>query len=220
MLEIGAAHGIATEEVSRLWGSSIEALEPGTNLCNLAKSSLAGHKNISFQNITFEDFKTDKRYDGIFSATAFHWPLKELKFQKCFNLLKENGLLFVFWNNYSLKDSNVNGKVQNIYKQFHPGEPLQKSITLIQREKIEERKREIEESKLFKLVCHYEISRSLSFSTEKYIGLLKSFSTNNFAQNEIQPFYKNMYNLLESLGGMIEVMIVVNLEIAVKKTIM
>jgi trans-aconitate methyltransferase len=216
LLEIGAGHGIATEEINTYWNPNIIAIEPGEELYKLAKQRLVDFTNIHLVNCTFENYDSSKIFDGIYSATAFHWIDKSIKFKKAYQLLNENGLLFLFWNNYSLKDTHIFNEIQKIYHSFHPHGAGKKDIRIILREKIQARRKEVEESNYFKLLSHDEISHTIIYSANRYVKLLQSFSDNAFPKSEIDTFYEKIHKSVLSYGNKIELEIVVNLEIAKK----
>ena len=118
LLEIGAGQGIATEEIYNRWKANITAIEPGINLYNIMKQKFENNKNISIVNSTFEYFNTDIKYDGIFSATAFHWLDSEIKFNKTHQLLNDNSFLFLYWNNYGISDVELENQFKKIYTKY------------------------------------------------------------------------------------------------------
>lgn len=216
LLEIGAGHGIATEEVNSHWNPKIIALEPGDNLFKKSQQKLIGFPNIKVENYSFEKYNSTLKFDGIYSATAFHWIDQSIKFKKAFQMLNDDGLLFLFWNNYSLKNEQVFQQIQNIYQTFHPSGKGNKDIRILQKDKIQSRRQEVEESKYFNLLSHDVIIHFLIYSADMYVNLLKTFSPNALPKKEIAPFYKNIKEYILSNGDEIELEIVVNLEIAGK----
>lgn len=216
LLEIGAGHGIATEEVNSYWNPNIIAIEPGEKLFELSHQKLSIYPKIQVEKCSFEKFESSIKFDGIYSATAFHWINQSIKYKKAFQLLNDDGLLFLFWNNYSLKNERVFHQIQNIYHNFHPQGRGKKDIRILQKEKIQSRRQEIEESKYFKLLNHDVFIHSMIYTAEMYVKLLQTFSPNSLPKNEIEPFYNKIKEFIFSNGDEIELEIVVNLEIAVK----
>ncbi len=104
------------------------------------------------------------------------------------------------------------------YGTFHPDGSLGADIRLVTMQKIEQRKAEIAGSGLFRLIRHFETINKITFSNERYMKLLRTFSTNNILpQVTINAFYFKMKKLLDSFGESVKPDILVNLEIAGKK---
>lgn len=217
ILEIGSGHGIATGEISHRWQSKIIALEPGENLLTISRQQYKNFSNISFIHSTFEAYETGKRFDGIFSATAFHWPDKEIKYRKTHTLLKDDGLLVLYWNNYTINDEDMFFAIQSVYKDYHPQTAGNKDIRIIQKEKVAERVDELERSHLYNLLIHKEIIHYKTFSSEEYVNLLKSFSDHSIYDAMVMDrFYTHIKKAITEHGGTILIKIIVDLNIAKK----
>lgn len=217
LLEIGAGTGIATKEIADKWHSNITAIEPGNNLREIAQSRLSCYRNISFVAATFEDFTADKmKFDGVFSATAFHWIDPDIKFKKAFKILKDDGLLVAYWNNYGIQDKRLSELIQKLYVKYGM-KTDNKSVQERQNENITKRKNEIEDSGLFHLVKHALFENTIKYDSERYIGLLKTFSDHSKEKiPDIELFFQEISNAIKSNNGSIELNIKVNLEIAQK----
>ena len=96
ILEIGSGTGIATIPFI-VKGFNIQCIEIGENLVNIFKKKISNNPGIKVDVISFEDWIPDKKYDLIFSAQAFHWIDINIKYEKTFSILKENGHLALFW---------------------------------------------------------------------------------------------------------------------------
>ncbi len=213
LLEIGAGHGLATDSISRIWTSKLTLIEPGKNLYRLLKQKYGGLKEITIINDFFENVQFEKNsFDAIFAATSFHWLPAETKFTKSYDLLKNNGLLIVFWNNYSVDDSTQNAEIQKIYQKY-TGNDTEKSIREIQQTKIENRKNEIVNSRLFQLLTHKIIESQTHFSASEYIKLLKTFPDHTSFPN---TFFDEISNYINHQNNALSVRIVLNLDIAQK----
>lgn len=97
LLEIGAGTGLATMPLAKK-GFNIDCVEVEPRMAEILISKLKEQENVS---VTVADFETwdsgNLSYDLIFSAQAFHWIDEKIKYRKCYDLLKENGQLAVFW---------------------------------------------------------------------------------------------------------------------------
>ncbi len=213
LLEIGAGNGIATDKIIEFWQSELILIEPSKNLSRLLKTKYSGHSNIKIINDTFENAALETNYfDAIFAATAFHWLNSETKFIKTHKLLKKDGLLILFWNNYLVNDHEQRTKIQEVYQKY-TGIQLEKTIDEIQMEKIENRKNEIINSQLFQLSAHKMVETVKLFAAEEYIKLLKTFPDHNDFPD---AFFNEISNIIASYENSIQVKITLNLEIAKK----
>ena len=100
LLEVGAGTGQATD----LFLSNeyeMDLIEISDEHVNYLKEKYA-QNNITVHKSYFEEYQTDKKYDLIYSATAFHWVEPEIGYQKTWDMLKDGGTLALFWNYSSL----------------------------------------------------------------------------------------------------------------------
>lgn len=217
ILEIGAGNGIATAEINDNWHPHLYALEPSENLFKLLQKECAKKTNITCIHDTFEQFTTSLRFDGILSATAFHWIQPDVKFMKTASLLTENGVLAVYWNNYFVADDKLFNTIQDIHRRFNPSAGNANDMKLLQRQKIDNRKREIEKNELFSLVHHEEWNYTKILSTNAYIQLLQSFSHNAANVDALDDFYTAIREVVSKNNNTIEIGVIVNLEVGQKK---
>ena len=214
ILEIGAGNGIASQEINNKWLSKMVLIEPGENLCKLLNNKFKNNKNISVENTTFEKYQNEYKFDAIFSATAFHWLDLTKKYIKSYDMLKDDGLLIVFWNNYGIENKEMENEIQKVYTKYGKGIKDEKSTYEKQIEKIESRKMEIEESNLFEIMDHKIIKDIKEYTMENYMKLLKTFSDHLEMKD---GFFEEMKEIIKNHGNKIEVRILINLEIAKKK---
>jgi SAM-dependent methyltransferase len=217
ILEVGAGSGIATKEIADRWHPGIVALEPGCNLRMLAAANLRNYDNVEILGTTFEDYKNDSlQFDALFSATAFHWIDPEVKYKKAFELLKDDGLLILYWNNYGIYNEMLAKTIEELYRK-QGMKSDDKTVQERQTENIARRKKEIEDSGLFHIIRHNIFRNEIPYSTKRYQDLLKTFSdhSRNKAPN-IDAFFNEVGRVIDENNGIIDVDIKVNLEIAVK----
>ena len=216
LLEIGAGQGIATKEIYDRWLSNITAIEPGKNLYNLMIHKFKNNSQISIVNSTFEEFASDKKYDGIFSATAFHWIDSKIKFEKTYELLNNDSFLILYWNNYGINNAELEDQIKKIYTKYGFPES-NKSSDEIRNDKILQRKNEVIQSSLFDLIEHTEINNTIEYSSDSYIKLLRTFPDHSKDKiPNIEFMYKDIESILLGCNMKIDVKVIVNLEIAKK----
>jgi phospholipid N-methyltransferase len=213
ILEIGAGNGAASEEIYSKWLSKLVLIEPGTNLCKILSEKFNGNKKIAIENITFEKYQNKILFDAVFSATAFHWIDSEIKYKKSYGLLKEDGLLILYWNNYGVENNNLSGKIQNTYTKYGGGISDGKSVYEKQMETIEKRRNEIEESKYFRVIEHKITVNIIEYDVDGYIKLLKTFPDHTKMG---RGFFEEIRETILDDGGKIDVRRLTNLEVGKK----
>ncbi len=98
LLEIGPGTGQATIKFAER-GYNIHCVEMGENLAAILKQNTKDY-NVSVDVSAFETWEpnTPIKTSFIFSATAFHWIDRSIKYKKCYDLLDDNGFLVLLWN--------------------------------------------------------------------------------------------------------------------------
>lgn len=93
LLEVGAGTGKATLPLARR-GYRITCLEPGQYMSAVAASKLGPGDSVRFVPVTFEDWEPGgRRYDLVYSATAWHWVDPAVRYRKAAAVLKPGGAL-------------------------------------------------------------------------------------------------------------------------------
>jgi len=216
ILEIGCGTGIATKEIADFLQSKITAVEPGENLLAIARKRLGHYSNINFVNTKFEDFNTEELFDGIFSATAFHWIDPDIKYRRAYSLLKNDGLLVLYWNNFRIKDEILQNNVEKIYNSYGM-KVYDKPVIEIQKDKIKQRMDEIKNSGFFRIKDHRLLYNVFEYNSDTYIKLLQTFSDHSKAKlPEIDKLFHEIKQLIVRNNNKVEVSVIVNLEIAEK----
>ena len=214
ILEIGAGNGIASQEIYNNWQSNMVLLEPGGKLYELLYRRFKNNKDIEVRNEYFEQYESTYLFDGIISATAFHWLDPSVKYKKSYNFLKDNGLLIIYWNNYGIENREIEKNIQKVYNKYGNGINDGKSTYERQMEKIESRKTEILDSNLFCIIEHKIIKNVLEYTSKNYINLLKTFPDHLKME---KGFFEEIKEIIKNDGNKIKVRIFINLEIAKKK---
>ena len=216
ILELGAGTGIATRQMAELWHPHITAVEPGEHLIEEARKKLAGYDDITFYTTTFESYDPrNVRFDAVVSATSFHWLDSDTKYRKSSELLRDGGVLIVFWNYYGRDESALSGTIDRLYKKYgmsQPGTDMHK----LQQKKMENRSREIQENGYFDIIKEDFFTSRSTYTAARYISLLKTFSDHSRVPH-IHSFYNEVSASIENCGGTIDVCITTQLEIAEKK---
>ncbi len=217
ILEIGAGDGKATWEMYQRWNSQVTALEPGFTLYGLLCKKFMEIETVKIVNTTFEDFIAEEQFDCVIAASAFHWVSKEISYRKAAHILKKKGLIALFWNNFSRNDNSIFDEIQEVYRLYYPEDVYEQDIRKTQAKKTDERRKELESSRFFRLISHREYAHSKTYTAKEYVELLNTFSDNSTKDTEsLLAFYKEIENLIKENGDRLELPIHVNLEIGEK----
>ncbi|MDH2902856.1 MAG: class I SAM-dependent methyltransferase [Actinomycetota bacterium] len=97
ILEVGCGPGVATEEmISRGW--SVLGVDPGEQLARVAREKF-GEERFAVEVSTFEDWRAHgRRFDVVFSASAFHWVAPEIRWTKAAAVLADGGFIALAGN--------------------------------------------------------------------------------------------------------------------------
>ena len=122
ILEVGAGTGQTTDYYAQR-GYDITALEIGEQQVDYLNKKYKGCENVKVLCRAFEDYRSDKGYDLIFSATAFHWIKPKRRYQNSYELLKSNGTLAVYWATSLNRtvNSDIHRGIQNVCEKCVPG---------------------------------------------------------------------------------------------------
>jgi SAM-dependent methyltransferase len=93
VLEVGSGTGKLTELLVERQ-LVVDAVEPGRNMIAAARKRVGDAAAVTFHVGRFEDVELPKHaFDGLFSATAFHWVDPKIGWAKAASHLKPDGLL-------------------------------------------------------------------------------------------------------------------------------
>lgn len=183
LLEIGAGTGKATLQFAEK-GFAIHAIELGEDMAEILKDKCNHYPNVSVEVAPFEEWNCpgDWKYDMIYSAQAFHWVDKNVKYKKCHELLTDKGYLVLFWynpcNDKLPATQEIDEKVARIVEKYvanyfvDKGLPERYAHSGIAKE--DERAAEVEASGLFKVVEKIEYTHETRNNGSQYLKVLKS----------------------------------------------
>ena len=113
-LEIGAGTGKATRPFA-VRGIEITALEPDADMAKVLARATHGLP-VRPVVTTFEDFRTESRYDLAYAAAAWHWTKPDTRWAQAVQVLIPGGVLALFGAPAELKDSDLFAAVDEIEK--------------------------------------------------------------------------------------------------------
>lgn len=183
LLEIGAGPGKATMQFASR-GFGVHAIEIGEEMAKILKDKCVSYPKVSVDIVSFEEwnYPVNQRYDMIYSAQAFHWIDKNIKYKKCYELLKSNGYLILFWynacNDKLTKTNELEEKIEAIVEKYTSNYNLNnrktKRLTPSGASSENERKAEIEASGLFEIIEEIEYVQEIRNNAKQYLMAIKS----------------------------------------------
>jgi SAM-dependent methyltransferase len=219
ILEIGAGPGQATAcFVKNQY--DLTALEISDKQVQFLKGKFSHCPLFHCECSTFEDYICDpETYDVVFSATAFHWIQPEVGYPKAFNLLKDDGVVAVFWHMASIVEPQTEmlKQIREIYRSFAP--ELDDYVSLDEAESLHQlRISQIQTQQLF----HDPITKIYrwddEYSTERYLKLMNSYSDfHSIGVGNQKAILKHVADYIGNNGGKIVIPQEVRLYMA-KKT--
>lgn len=211
ILEIGCGTGQATQLFAAR-GYAMLCLELGANLAVLAAKNCRQYHNVTIQNTSFEEWVVQEKFDLVISAQAFDWIPPEIGFSKAFESLKDSGFIALFRNDISDTDTEVSRALDEVHQNIVPHLAEQRKEGWDSVAKKTEN--HINASEFFKEAITRHYLWSEQYSPEKYINLIKTYSTFHTLDREMQHnLLSDIREVVEYYGG-IEVQYVATLSIA------
>lgn len=232
LLEIGAGTGKATIQFANK-GYHIHAVEIGEDMAVILREKCSVYTNVTIDVAAFEEWtcREDLKYDMIYSAQSFHWINKEIKYRKCYELLKDNGYLVLFWYQPTGRKTQemveIDEQVNNVVKKFinkntsNQEKPDRLVHTGVSNN--EDRKKEINESGLFCIISEMEYSYQVRNNPDQYMKAMKSVPSFASVLDGLDPdVVKKMDSEIEEIinkhGGYAEEEFLYSLFVAQKST--
>jgi SAM-dependent methyltransferase len=220
ILEIGAGPGQATGYFVQN-GYDVTALEISEAQTAYLEQKFAAYPNLRCVCSVFEDFVAeDESFDLVFSATAFHWIDPLVGYPKAFRLLKDRGVLAVFWHMASVIEPQTereNG-IREIYRKHAP--ELDDYCTEAQANDMHQKRLQLSQTQnLFGEPVFQEYRWVDSYSTERYCKLMNSYSDFHSISSEQQTaILEEAATYLNQHGGTIEIPQLVQLYLSKKES--
>lgn len=183
-IEVGIGTGQATRPFLDK-GYDVTAIELGENLANYVSNKFKSYPRFHVHCGLFEEYSSNQQVDILYSATAFHWIDDKIGYPKAKWLLRQNGVLALFWNRpfVSKHDDPLHNKIQEIYAKFYPGitRPME-----VETSKYQQRV-QLMESYNFMDVQFYLFHNQRTVDANSYIALL-----NTYSDHQIMEFSKKV----------------------------
>lgn len=215
ILEIGAGTGKATVQFAKK-GFAINAIELGEDMAAILKDKCTSYPKVSVDIASFEQWQVDndEKFDVIYSAQAFHWLDKNIKYKKCHELLKDNGYLILFWytssNDELAETIGIRENIDSIVNKYvssyatNSEKPQRREHDVVCED--DERKSEIEASGLFELVEKIEYTEETKNNAKQYLKVLNSVpaftsKVDGLSQLAIENMNREIEELINHNGG-------------------
>jgi SAM-dependent methyltransferase len=122
---VGAGTGQATRALATL-GGSVTAIEPGTDMADLARRNLAGRDDVTVESAKFEDWDDrGRRFDLLLSASAWHWVDPSVGWRRAHDLLRPGGWMALLGNVVVRREGEpeVYAETADLHEHYSPGNP-------------------------------------------------------------------------------------------------
>ena len=207
ILEVGAGTGQATDLFLQNYKYNIDLLEVNQKQTDFLRSKYSNKENIKVTCSYFEDYTSDKSYDLIYSATAFHWIDCEVGYPKAWRMLRAGGTMAVFWQMSSVLyyDFGIFRGLNEIRKRYLPNETLgfDKDGVKLTKEK---RIRQIQSGGCFGVPECYEFRWTDVYDADRYAALVNTYSSTQLLQQSTRNDYLNeIRECIITAGGVVEV---------------
>lgn len=157
-----------------------------------------------------------KKYDLIYSATAFHWIKCENGYPKAWQMLRKGGTMAVFWNVFfdMYHCGGIFDELNEIKKVYLPEETLGLSIEEIKEKRI----KQITVGGFFGMPEYAEFRRTELYETKRFLAYLKTYSAVLMLDNETRDkLLEEVSDCISRHGGKIKVPEIVSLYLVKKE---
>lgn len=203
-LEIGAGTGQATDLFIKVI-NDLDIVEVGDKQVDYLMEKYKS-ENVNTYKAYFEDFKSNKKYDLIFSATAFHCVDATVGYPKVWDMLNDSGVLAVFWHmsSVTLHDTGIFVGLNEIKKKYLPEESLgfdKEGIEGVRQKRISQ----IQSGNYFGIPVIKEYRWIDTYDADRYSLLLESYSSTQTLDEEHKKLYlSEVRDYINSNGGVVE----------------
>lgn len=205
VLEVGAGTGQATDLF--LNGDfRFDLLEVSDEQVAFLKHKYGNNPKVTVKKDYFEQYETDKQYDLIYSATAFHWVDSWVGYPKAWEMLKNDGTLAVFWHMSSVTyyDGGIFDGLNQLKQKYLPEESLGFDVEGIQKVK-ERRIAQIQSGGYFGMPEIYEYRWTDSYDADRYVTLLNTYSgTQTLSEENRTAYLDEVREYIHVNGGIVE----------------
>ncbi len=205
VLEVGAGTGQATDLF--LQGEfAFDLLEVSEEQVLFLKQKYRDNPKVTVKKDYFEQYETEKKYDLIYSATAFHWVDSWIGYPKAWEMLKPGGTLAVFWHMSSVTfySGGIFDGLNALKKKYLPQESLGFDAEGILKVK-ERRIAQIQSEGCFGVPEVFEYRWIDTYDADRYVTLLNTYSGSQTLSEEKRTAYLDeVREYINENGGKVE----------------
>ncbi len=205
VLEVGAGTGQATDLF--LQGDyRTDLLEVSDEQVAFLKQKYGENSKVAVKKDYFEQYETEKKYDLIYSATAFHWVDSSVGYPKAWEMLKPGGTMAVFWHMSSVTyyAGGIFDGLNKLKQKYLPQGSLGFDAEGIQRVK-EKRIAQIQSGGYFGTPEIYEYRWIDTYDAERYVTLLNTYSgTQTLSEEKRGAYLAEVRAYINENGGKVE----------------
>lgn len=205
VLEVGAGTGQATDLF--LTGDfRYDLLEVSDEQVAFLQQKYGNNSKVTVKKDYFEQYQTEKKYDLIYSATAFHWVDSWIGYPKAWEMLKPGGTMAVFWHMSSVTyyDNGIFAGLNAIKKKYLPEESLGFDSEGVQKVK-ERRIAQIQSGGHFGEPEIYEYRWVDTYDVDRYVTLLNTYSgTQTLSEEKRKEYLDEVRTYIQTNGGKVE----------------
>ncbi len=205
VLDVGAGTGQATDLF--LQGDfRFDLLEVSEEQVAFLTQKYGENPRVTVKKDYFEEYDTEKKYDLIYSATAFHWVDSSVGYPKAWEMLKPGGTLAVFWHMSSVMhySGGIFDGLNQLKQKYLPGESLGFDVEGIQKVK-EKRITQIQAGGCFGIPKIYEYRRTDTYDADRYVMLLNTYSgTQTLSEEKRLQYLEEVRAYINDNGGKVE----------------
>ncbi len=188
-------------------------------MAEILRDKCSDYSNVTIDVSSFEAWKCneDQKFDVIYSAQAFHWIEKDIKYQKCYDLLRDKGYLVLFWYKpYGHKfprtleiDNQVNMVVKKYTANYFSIMDKPKRLVHTEVSNNDVRKMEIEDTGLFHIICELEYTHKIKNGPSQYLKAMKSVPAfasilDGLETNIIKKMDNEIEEIINNYGGYVD----------------
>jgi len=119
-IEVGAGTGKATAMFAQR-GLQIVAIEPSSEMAEIAGRNCAAHQNVTIEQADFEHWRpAGGAARLLFSAQAWHWVTPEVRYVRAREALVAGGGLAIFWNRPRWESCGFRDELEQAYRDAAP----------------------------------------------------------------------------------------------------
>ena len=121
VVEVGAGTGKASV-LFGVRGLAMTCVEPDPQMAAVLAENTRLLPNVVVIVSAFEDFQPEGLYDGLLAAQSWHWTSPEHRWVKAARVLREGGLIALFWNREQSHVTALGSAVADVYRRYGLGD--------------------------------------------------------------------------------------------------